>query len=753
VATRRLLALLLVVALALPAFIFAQSRKKAPARKPAARKAASKPAAKPAATARGEQLAQAAAASSDLRPLAQELLRARSAQAYANVEAYARKNDAEVSGALAWLVIGYARQQDAQHAQAITALKKVDTQAGELRDYVAWFLARSYQALGDHKQVVATLRTLDTRFADSLYASDAALLYAESLLATGATATAIAVLDKYRSASRPQFDLLLGRAHAAAGDLKSAAEAYRRIYYQTPHFTEAAEAARALATLSKKGTVPPATFAQRKLRADKLAERRRFREAANEYRQLLKDAPAAEATPLRLALGIALQGADRKSDARDTLEKVRGLSGDDEARRLYYLVEASRPDVNDVAQLITTLRTDSPASPWFEEALLATANMHLLRKDYAHAVGFYQEIATRFPKGKYGDYAHWKAAWLIFRGGDRDQAKQLFEQHIERFPASTDIMAAMYWRARLAEEDKDQERARAYYEKLSERFRYNYYADLARERLTALGAFTLPAAAEPLFRAIPKPQRPRQFTMGNFPMGSVRAQKSLLLQNAGLTEFALRELQAAVSDGGTAWATHELVRLHQENGRYDQAMRVLKTVASGYFSYDLEQLPRPFWEGLFPRVYWTDLKRHSADNQLDPYLVAALIRQESEFHAAAVSRANAIGLMQVLPSTGRKLAREAHVRAFSPSMLTVPQVNLQLGTRYFRKMLDRYDGVVEYALAAYNAGPHRVDAWLANAQYGDVYEFVESIPFTETREYVKSIRRNVSVYQELYRQP
>ena len=68
-------------------------------------------------------------------------------------------------------------------------------------------------------------------------------------------------------------------------------------------------------------------------------------------------------------------------------------------------------------------------------------------------------------------------------------------------------------------------------------------------------------------------------------------------------------------------------------------------------------------------------------------------------------------------------------------------------------MLDRYDGVLEYALAAYNAGPHRVDAWLANAQYGDVYEFVESIPFTETREYVKSIRRNVSVYQELYRQP
>lgn len=741
----------------MPALILAQStRKKTSQRQPAARKAATKPAAKAEPNTRGQQLAAAAAKSSDLRPLAQELLRTRTAQAYANVEAYARKHDGETAGALAWLVIGYARQQDNQHAPAIMALKNADANAGELSDYVAYFLARSYQAQGEHRQVVATLRTLDTRFADSLYAADAALLYADALLATGDMASAVSILGKYRTASRPQFDLMLGRAHAAAGDLKSAVEAYRRIYYQTPYLSEAAEAARAITALGKRGKVTPATFTQRKLRADKLAERRRYREAADEYRALLKDAPAAEATEVRLALGIALQGANRKSDARDALEKVRGLTGEEEARRLYYLLEASRPDVNEVAALVSRLRTNHSGSPWLEEALLSTANMHLLRKDYAHAIGFYRELSTRFPKGKYGDYAHWKASWLTYRGGDREQAKQLFEQHVERFPGSSDIMAAMYWRARLAEEDKQADLARAYYQKLSERFRYNYYADLARERLGTMGgagSAKPPAPVEPLFRAIPPAQRPRQFSIGNFPAGNVRAQKSLLLQNAGLTEFALRELQAAVSDGGTAWATHELVRLHQENGRYDQAMRVLKTVASGYFSYNFDQLPRPFWEGLFPRVYWTELKRHSEDNQLDPYLVAALIRQESEFHAAAVSRANAIGLMQVLPSTGRNLAREARVRPFSPAMLTVPQVNLQLGTRYFRKMLDRYDGVLEYALAAYNAGPHRVDAWLANAQYGDVYEFVESIPFTETREYVKSIRRNVSVYQELYRQP
>jgi soluble lytic murein transglycosylase len=151
------------------------------------------------------------------------------------------------------------------------------------------------------------------------------------------------------------------------------------------------------------------------------------------------------------------------------------------------------------------------------------------------------------------------------------------------------------------------------------------------------------------------------------------------------------------------------------------------------------------------------LKKYAQENDLDPYLVASLIRQESEFNPGAVSRADALGLMQLLPKTGRKVARELHVGRFSTDQLLAPDFNLQLGTRYFREMVDQFGGRLEYALAAYNAGSDRVQDWMANGVAPNVVqspeEFVESIPFTETREYVQAILRNAAIYKRLYGTP
>jgi len=106
--------------------------------------------------------------------------------------------------------------------------------------------------------------------------------------------------------------------------------------------------------------------------------------------------------------------------------------------------------------------------------------------------------------------------------------------------------------------------------------------------------------------------------------------------------------------------------------------------------------------------------------------------------------------MQLLPSVGRGLAREMKIRNFSTGDLLQPGTNLQLGTRYFKKVVDHYDGHIEYALAAYNAGEDRVEEWRKRGEFKDMEEFVESIPFTETREYVQAILRNAVFYKLLY---
>ncbi|HEY2363001.1 MAG TPA: lytic transglycosylase domain-containing protein, partial [Candidatus Angelobacter sp.] len=241
-------------------------------------------------------------------------------------------------------------------------------------------------------------------------------------------------------------------------------------------------------------------------------------------------------------------------------------------------------------------------------------------------------------------------------------------------------------------------------------------------------------------------------TLDEIPTDNLRVQKAELLANGALLDLAINELQAAATEEKGNWLTAEIARLYQEAGRPDMALRMLKRAVPTYFAVDLPALPRPYWEGLFPRPYWTDLKKYSSNNALDPFLVASLIRQESEFNPNAVSRANAVGLMQLLPKVGKGVAKQEKIKHFTPQALFTPDVNMRLGTRYFRAMVDKF-GAFEYALAAYNAGSDRVETWMNYGKYRDPQEFVESIPFTETREYVQAILRNESVYKQLYGTP
>jgi soluble lytic murein transglycosylase len=219
-----------------------------------------------------------------------------------------------------------------------------------------------------------------------------------------------------------------------------------------------------------------------------------------------------------------------------------------------------------------------------------------------------------------------------------------------------------------------------------------------------------------------------------------------------MTDLAVKELRAAAS-ADTLWATLQIARYYQADGLPHRALQTLKRAVPSYFTLELEALPRPYWETLFPRPYWPTLKKYSQENELDPFLVASLIRQESEFNPGAISRSDALGLMQLLPKTGRKVARDLRVASFSTNQLLTPNLNMQLGTRYFRGLMNQFGGQLEYALAAYNAGPDRVQEWLAaGPPYGPA-GFVESIPFTETREYVQAILRNAAIYKRLYGTP
>jgi soluble lytic murein transglycosylase len=699
-------------------------------------------------------MARAFVASSQLKPMARQLLENRTTPAYAGVQTYARKHSGEDAGALAWMAVGYARILDHDYTKAIAPLTAAQKHAGDLGDYVTYFLATAYNGAGDSGHVVATLSSFESQYPDSLFLRDASILYARSLLAENKAQEAVALLERHRQPARADVELALGRAYLAGGDTKKAIDTWRRLYFGMPLSSEADEADAELRKITSPSVLAP-SFAERKLRADLLFQGRRYTDAATEYRNLISDAKGADHATVEVALGTALHRAGRDQEARATLEAASDASGEFNAQRLYNLIDLARGrnDEDEVQKQLTNLRQAAASSPWFDKALLSVANMYLLKRDYDRAIDLYREIEQRFPSGEHAALAHWKATWLNFRQSRIEEASRGMEEQIARYPGSLQVPAALYWRGRVAEANHDLSKARAYYQKLTDRFSAYYYSDLGRQRLKEIGKQS-EGVQDALLDKIAPANLPSNLVTDDPPGDEVRVQKALLLQNCGLTSFAVRELQAAAPTGPAAvWATTKIADLYQDADRYDRAIETMKRLVPEYFSFDLEELPRSYWEALFPRPFWPQLKKNSANNKLDPYLIAALIRQESEFNAGAVSRANALGLMQVLPGTGKKLARELRVRRFSSNLLLTPNTNLQLGTRYFRQLLERYDGSLEYALAAYNAGSDRVQDWVANGNFRDAPEFVESIPFTETREYVQAILRNATVYRKLYATP
>ncbi len=697
-------------------------------------------------------------ASASLRPMAQQLLQDRTPTAYAGVEAYARRHPKEDAGALAWLVVGYARTLDHDYGKAIDPLNRAKAGASELGDYVAYYLGDAYLKTGHNAEALSTLADFSKSFPDSLLIRDAHLVYASALLEEGRAQEAAALLEKDRAPVRSDVELAIGRAYAAAGENQKASSAFRNLYFNLPTSFEADVAGTELRKLGISGSP-----AERRTRADLLYKAKHYSDAAHDYHDLVEEVSPAERPEVQLALAGALEKSDHSHDAHKVLTSMGAQTGDAEAERLYLLsvTERSTSDEEAVQRTLDELRQFGPASPWLEQALYSAGNMYLLKRDYDRAIDCFRELQERFPHGGRASYAHWKASWLAFRLGRTDEARQGFENQIALYPDSAEIPAALYWRARLAEEEGNPAMARAFYQKLTDRFRNYYYAEFGRQRLKALPANALPSGGgttEPpphyaLLDRVSSLSNAGKITATDPPDDNLRVERARLLSNGGLADAAVRELQAAASQVDGTWAPPEMARVYQDGGRYDRGIEIMKRTTPNYFAVDIPDLPRPYWEALFPKAYWTDLRKYSVLNGLDPYLVASLIRQESEFNALALSRANAVGLMQLLPKTGKSVAKQVKLKGYSAPQLYTPAVNLELGTRYFKEMVDKYNGQFEYALAAYNAGTDRVGDWLGQGHYRDPQEFVESIPFTETREYVQAILRNANVYRQLYGTP
>jgi len=698
------------------------------------------------------------------------------------LERFASGHTKGQDGALALLALGVGAQSQKRSEDAIRYLRAAAPRLKAIADYVAYYTAAAELDAKNYAAAVEELAPVWNAKRASPLAPDAAMIEAHAYQERGMAAEAVRALrEHYAELPQPAGDALLASNYEAASDPASAAVYYQHVYFDYPATPEAATAAAALSALKTElgASFPPPTSEAMFQRAEIWLKAGDAGRARHEYEWIAANTAGADRDTARVRLGEVDYRHSENDAAFAYLKSLAVGAPEADAERLYYLVELARRLELDgeMKDAIGVLAGRHPDSPWRLKALVTAGNRMLVENRTGEYEPLYQACfetylaeRARVPAAPAAgatvpeieddplagdelraDSCHWKAAWSAYLHR-RPEARDLLREHLARFPGSEHSAGALYYLGRLAESAGQSADAKANYEQIGGRFPNHYYAQRASERLRAPAMFgAVPSPAERQFlNGVVWPVHKYPASFEPTPATLARVERASLLVKAGLEDAAERELRfGARTDGQPQVLAIQIAQRISKYAAPHQALRLVKSLAPGYMGIPVESAPPVFWRLLFPMPYRAALERYAKQNGLDRFLAAGLIRQESEFNPEALSPAQAYGLMQILPSTGRALLKAGR-RRFRPSILFNPEVNLRLGTSYLRAMYERNQGKWEMTLASYNAGGGRVANWLTWADYREPSEFIEAIPFSETRNYVFAVLRNAEMYRKLY---
>ncbi len=660
---------------------------------------------------------------------------------------YAKAHSKETSGALASLALGAGEVEGKQFNNALAHLRAAEKRLPALADYPAYLMAAAEFELRDFGQVDKDLKPVWDHAPTSPLVVKAIVLAANTFIQSAEPKKAIDLLEQKGAEIAPEkAALLLATAYEEAGDTVQAAAQYQRLYVEFP-FSKEAEEARA--SFLK---YPLPSLQARLARCSRLIEGRDYTQAKTELEALAPELSGADRDAARVLLGADYYLSGDSGQAFSYLNSLQATTGEPGAERLYYLAQSARKldRTGDLDAAVAQLGQSYPSSTWRLQALVAAAGYYAAENRPEQFQPLYRACYESFGSDPRAVNCHWRFAWGEYLK-DRSNGDLLLA-HLRSYPGSQHAGAALYYLGRIAETKGDFAAARAYYDKAGGNFANEYYGMLARDRMKEAAIANAGASRQTTgFLAALKFQQHAMPDMRASAVTEERIGRARLLASAGLDDLADSELRyGARHDGQPQVLAMELARLATGRNAPEQAIRTIKHYAPGYLHLPFDASTEALWRFAFPLPFLKPLTEFARQRGIDPYLIAGLIRQESEFDPKIVSYANAYGLTQVLPSTGRELSRKLKIRPFRADMLFTPEVNLNIGTYYLRTVLDSLEGKYEAALASYNAGKSRVVRWLSWNEFREPAEFVESIPFTQTREYVQNVLRNADVYRRLY---
>ncbi|MBU0900094.1 tetratricopeptide repeat protein [bacterium] len=427
-------------------------------------------------------------------------------------------------------------------------------------------------------------------------------------------------------------------------------------------------------------------------------------------------------------------------------QKALSISSNEGAASSYYklaLAYLKTDKEKEAERMLKKFAFNYPKNSYAVKMLHLLANRYYEKEKHQQAIKIYQHIYKKYPKNDLAEQAIWMSGWCYLKLKDYRKSIIIFKYLIKEYPQSSYLTQAYFWVGKCYQRLNKPKKASLNYCQVVSKDNY-YYQYLAKDSLRRLrGSFG--KEKETLRVDNASWEKIKNINLG-------RAQDLMELRIFDDAILELKDMEKVkVKDVNLLAGTYyKLITIYNKTSEYKKswfyATKIAKILKSSQKNISL---PEELHQMLYPLNYYEFVTKYANEYNLDPYLALAVAREESNYDPNAVSVANACGLMQIIPSTGRAIAKRIEIN-FSKESLFNPEVNIKMGCYYLKELIDKFKKDEVLVLAAYNGGPNKVNSWVKKYGLSDIDEFVESIPYYETKQYVKKVLSSYQRYKEIY---
>ncbi len=629
------------------------------------------------------------------------------------------------------------------YKEAVSGFKELQKKQILVQDYITWYLGNSYYNLGDFKSALPYFETMGVNYTESVFYRQSIQLYAQCFSALKLYGKAKDIYARYITMpafynQEPAMLTAIAALDISTGDLQGGIKNYTELYTRSPGSIYAAMAFSALSSITDVTQLKIDNYQIAKL----LMIDGKYSAALNylnsAIHETLIDPDADRLSQLYRDTGIVYYRTGKYAGAVHALETSIHY---DTARQnytevLFWLGKA----------FLKTGQTDSASNTFMQVAYMKSSyapmamyklySLYNQNNDTEHEKQWLLKLAgTNTP---FSLSAYWNLGWLSYTSDNFKEAIYYFKKIKDsRYSDQYESIKSDYWIAKALLKQGRVEGANATFFHIANSMPLSFYTVMSN---MWIGMNTL--SYDPSSIQVPGITHTE-------PAFDYHYSRYKFLESLGMNRESMDELSSLEQRNLSYNENLVLCREYYAHGDYYRSLYLART-RLGDMLQTFTQSSVPVWYYSYPAGYSYVIENYASKYQLDPMVVYSIILQESKYKPDAVSGSGALGIMQIMPSTGAKVAKNISLTPFFPQLLFDPQINIGIGVWYFKQLLIKYKGNYVLSFAAYNAGTKAVDKWLAASHACNTDEFIEEIPFSETRDYVKGIITNLAAYTMIY---